>query len=292
MLHEGEFPIDDALVAGLIADQFPQWADLPLSRVQSSGTVNAIYRLGNHMAVRMPRLGEFSAGIERELRWLPVLAPFLPVPIPETVAEGAATDRYPSPWSVLRWIDGENATLANLADPIRAATRLGEFVRAFRGVDIAGAPIANDRGLPLVRRDSPTRAAIEMVADEFAADELNAAWDRALGASPWIGEPVWFHGDLHTGNLLATSGELSAVIDFGGCSVGDPTCDLIAGWWVFAGDSRRAFREAVQADDDSWRRGRGWALSVALIALPYYVDSNPVFAEMARSAIRSVLADR
>jgi len=292
VLHEGEYAIDEALVAGLVSGQIPQWSDLPLVRINSSGTCNAIYRLGDDMAVRLPLLSDFSSAIERENLWLQRFAPLLPLSIPGPLATGNPTDSYPSVWSVLRWIDGETATLENLVDPVDAAIRLGEFVLALRNIGTVGGPTGNYKGLPLGTRDAQTRETIKLVNNEFDSRELTRAWEAALAVAPWSGEPMWFHSDLHSGNLLATNGRLSAVIDFGGASVGDPSCDLIAGWWLFDTESRGSFRETVQADDDSWNRGRGWALSVALIALPYYVDTNPEFAEMARRAIRQVLDDQ
>ena len=291
MLHEGEFTIDEALVRRLISDQFVAWAELPLQRVRSSGTVNVIYRLGSELAIRLPRIPEFSGSVEREARWLPQFAGGLPLEIPEFVAVGAPAADYPSPWSVVRWIEGENATPTTLANPSRAAVELGRFVAALRTVDTRGGPTDSYRARPLAERDIPTRRSIDEMAGELNQDVLIAAWEAALSAPPWRGEPVWFHGDLHSGNLLARDGELVAVIDFGGCCVGEPSSDLIAAWWLFDETSRQVFRETVEVDDDSWSRGRGWALSIALVALPYYVDSNPVFADMARVAIRNVLAD-
>lgn len=290
MLHDGEFTIELELVRDLISDQFPDWAGLPLERVQSSGTVNAIYRLGSELSVRLPRLAEYSESVEREARWLPRFSRELPLGVPELVAVGSPTTEYPSPWSIMRWIDGVNATPATITDMNEAAIRLGRFVRALRTFDIAGGPTDSYRGRPLAERDSITRRSIEEVAGEFRVDALTRAWDAALAVPAWSGTPEWFHGDLHSGNLLAANGQLTAVIDFGACSVGEPSSDLLAAWWLFDGESRRVFRDTVKADEDSWNRGRGWALSVALVAVPYYVESNPVFADMARVAIRNVLA--
>ena len=290
-MHEGEFTIDEQLVHDLIAAQFHAWSHLPLTPVRSSGTVNAIYRLGSELAVRLPRLPEFSASVERETRWLPQFSGGLPLEVPEPVAMGSPTQQYPSPWSIVRWIDGVNATATTLTDMSSAAIRLGRFVRALRTFDTTGGPTDSYRGRPLAQRDSITRRSIKEVADEFNVDALTHAWEAALAVPAWSGIPEWFHGDLHSGNLLARGGKLAAVIDFGICSVGEASSDLIAAWWLFDEESRQVFRDTVQPDDDSWNRGRGWALSVALVAVPYYIDSNTVFADMARAAIRSVLAD-
>ena len=290
-MHPDEFDISEALVRQLLRSQFPQWADLPLRRVPSSGTVNILYRLGPDLMVRLPRIADFGGGPGHEAKWLPFLAPHLPLVIPAHVALGSPIEEYPVPWSIVGWIEGENATgetLDNLSD---AAEALGRFVVALRSVDAADGPIGNYRGHGLLGRDLPTRHAIDQVADEFDRSRLLDVWEEALAVPSWSGPPTWFHGDLHSGNLLASGGALHAVIDFEGCSVGDPSSDLIAAWWLFDRASRDVFRATIEAGDDEWRRGRGWALSVALVALPYYVETNPTFADMARTAILEVLAE-
>ena len=140
-------------------------------------------------------------------------------------------------------------------------------------------------------RDQQTRDAISALADVIDTNEVTAAWDAALGVPAWNGAPVWLHGDLHAGNLLVQHGRLSAVIDFGGLGVGDPACDVMAAWLLLSAENRAVFREMLQVDDATWARGRGWALSFGLIALPYYQTTNPVLAGIARHAINEVLAD-
>ena len=290
-MHDNELAIDEALVAALIADQFPQWSDLPLERLESHGTVNAIYRLGRNMAARLPVLVEYSADILKERHWGSHVAPHLPLATPVQVGMGSPGNGYPSNWSVVKWIDGENATPDNLLDLSEAGGRLGEFVSSLRGIRVPDAPIGSNRGGHLSVQDVETRRAIKAVGAEFEPAELAAVWESALKTPYWVGTPVWFHGDLHAGNLLASGGRLSAVIDLGECGVGDPAVDTMAAWWLFEGESRDAFRRALGVDDNTWNRGRGWALSIALIALPYYIDRNPVLAEMSRTAINQVLGD-
>jgi len=287
--------IDKTLVAGLLAEQFPEWSHLPLAPVESAGTDNAMYRLGDDMAVRLPRVGWATGFIEKEVRWLPKLAPHLPLALPVPIAMGEPGNGYASHWSVVNWLDGENATLDRLADPRQAATRLGEFVFALQRLDTAGGPLSGEqnllRGVPLAVRDPSTRDAIAALGSLFDIGELTTAWDSALRAPTWDGPPVWLHCDLQSGNLLAIDGQLTAVIDFGVMGVGDPACDAMAAWSLFSGESRKAFRAAMNVDDASWKRGRGWALSVAVIALAYYLNTNPVLAAMSRRAIEEVLAD-
>ena len=288
-MHDDELIVDEPLVASLIADQFPLWSHLALERVDSTGTVLAIYRLGSDMAVRLPLLLRYSAELLKEVEWLPRLAPHLPLATPVPLGLGAAGNGYPSPWAVVTWIEGENATPESLVDPYEAAARLGEFLRVLRNLDAEGVQVNDYRGLPLATRDTLTRSAIERVTNEFDSDAVTEAWASALTAPDWADQPAWFHGDLHSGNLLSHRGRLTAVIDFGVCGVGDPAVDAMAGWWLFSDESREVFRRAGQFDDDTWQRGRGWALSIALIALPYYVETNPRFADMSRRAIREVL---
>ncbi len=294
-MHADEVETDVALVRRLLAVQFPQWAGLRLQPVPSAGTDNALYRLGDDMAVRLPRIPWAVGQVEKEQTWLPHLAPHLPLAIPVPLAMGMPAEEYPWNWSVYRWLEGENATLDRLADVREAATALAQFIAALQRIDPAGGPPPGPhnsfRGVPLAMRDAPTRAALADLHGTLDTDAATAAWEAALQTPAWDGPPVWIHGDLQSGNLLAVRGRLRAVIDFGCLGVGDPACDLIVVWNLLSAETRNVFRAALQVDDATWARGRGWALSVGLIALPYYRDSNPVLAEINRCAIAEVLAD-
>jgi aminoglycoside phosphotransferase (APT) family kinase protein len=292
-MHADELDIDVPLVRRLLAAQLPEWAALPVERVSSAGTVNAIFRLGDDMAVRLPRVERWAGGLEKELRWLPELAPQLPLAVPEPLAKGSPGQGYPWPWAVFRWLEGETWSVDRVGDLPAAAAELAQFVSALQRIDIGGRPsgLRGGRGVPLAERDLEMRAAIEASRGLLDTDAVTAAWDAALEVPVWDGPPVWVHGDLLPGNVLVARGRLSAVIDWGSLSVGDPACELMAGWTLFAGESRDVFRAAVSADDATWARARGWALSVAVIALPYYQDTNPVFAANARLWIAEVLAD-
>lgn len=294
-MHADEVETDVSLVGRLLAAQFPQWADLPIEPVPSAGTDNALYRLGDDMAVRLPRIHWAVGQVEKECQWLPKLAPHLPLAIPVPLAKGTPAEGYPWDWSVYRWLEGENATLDRIADPTQAATDLARFVAALQRIDPTGGPPSGPhnffRGVPLAMRDAPTRDALASLRGTMDTDAATAAWEAALRAPVWHGPPVWVHGDLQSGNLLAVQGRLSAVIDFGGLGVGDPACDLIVAWNLFSAETRAVFRATLSVDEATWARGRGWALSVGLIALPYYRDTNPVLADIARHAIEEVLAD-
>ncbi len=288
--------VDEALLRRLLSGQFPQWADRGLRRVESSGTDNAIFQLGDDLAVRLPRV-EWAAGQpEKEHRWLSSLAPWLPLPVPVPLALGKAAEGYPWPWSVCPWLKGEAVSLDRIDDEGRLAGDLAGFLAALHRTDAAGGPSPGAhnfyRGVALARRDSRTRAAIAAIAGLLDADALTAGWEAALAAPPWEGPGVWIHGDLQAGNLLCVQGRLSSVIDFGGLGVGDPACDLIVAWNLLTAQGRAVFRSALEVDDATWARGRGWALSTALIALPFYLESNSAVARNARRTIDEVLAEQ
>lgn len=291
-MHAGEVPTDPALLRRLLAAQFPQWVELPVGPVESSGTDHDIYRLGEHLAARLPRIGWAAGQAVKEAAWLPRLAPSLPLAVPAPVGLGRPQDGYPFPWSVQQWLPGEPAhgTLQDLGE---AAAALAGFVRALGGAETAGAPEREPggRGGPLAEQDEGVRRAVAELGDRVDGDAVLRSWHESLAAPGWAGPDVWVHGDLLPGNLLVRSGRLSAVIDFGGLGVGDPSCDLLPAWNLFDGDSRRVFLAAVGADEAARLRGRGWALSQAVIALPYYWDTNPGIVGQAMHALGEVLAD-
>ncbi|WP_308168741.1 aminoglycoside phosphotransferase family protein [Nonomuraea sp. NEAU-A123] len=273
-MSSDDISIDEALVRRLLAAQFPQWADLPVSPVPVSGMDNATFRLGEDLSVRLPRYPRWVGQVEREHRWLPRLAPHLPLPVSEPLAMGTPDEGYPFPWSVYRWLPGETATTEGLADPVRTATELAEFVVALWKIDATGGPGPEwsnaFRGVPMGdERDSiavearvrPKIAALRGMIDIGA---VTAVWEDALAAPAWDGPPVWVHGDLAQGNLLAVDGRLSAVIDFGTLAVGDPACDLLPAWTFLPAEARGAFRAALGVDDATWARGRGWGLASSL----------------------------
>ncbi|GGM07578.1 phosphotransferase [Streptomyces fumigatiscleroticus] len=290
-MHADELEIDAPLVRRLVAGQFPRWAGLPVRRLQSSGTENAMFRLGADKVVRLPRLPRAVADIEHERRWLPRLGPHLPCAAPEPLAPGGPGEGFPWPWSVYRWLDGHNPVAGSLSRPEPLARDLAGFVRALRAVDPVGGPPGH-RGVPLVTRDAPTREAIAQLDGAVDTEAVTVLWEEALRAPVRSGPPAWAHGDLSPGNVLVDGGgRLSAVIDFATAGVGDPAVDLIVAWNLLPAAVRGMFREAVGADEAEWARGRGWALSIALIALPYYERTNPPLAANSRHVIGQILAE-
>jgi aminoglycoside phosphotransferase (APT) family kinase protein len=291
-MHADEVETDVSLVRRLLAVQFPQWAELPIKPVESCGTDHDIYRVGDRLSVRLPRIVWATGQAAKEAEWLPRLAPRLPLALPVQVTRGQAGEDYPFEWSVYEWLPGENAN-GTIDDLRRAAIDLAAFVRALRAIETTGAPARRrgGRGAPLAEIDVTFRNAVERLDERFDKDATLRSWQASLDAPNWDDEEVWVHGDLLPGNLLVVDGRLSAVIDWGGLAVGDPACDLQPAWNVFAGESRDVYRAELAVDDAAWLRGRGWALLQAVIALPYYWHTNPAMVRQASHALAEVLGD-
>ena len=286
-MHADELEIDVALVRRLLAEQFPEWTSLPLRRVEPDGTVNAIFRLGDDLALRLPRRAGPTTPGGKELDWLPRLAPLLPLEIPVPVAQGRPSGDYPWFWAVHTWIDGEIAPVEAI-DAIAAARDLAGFVAALQQVDPTDAP--RGRGIPLAERDVEMRHWFDAFQGEPAVHD---EWARALAAPPWDGPPVWHHGDLDVRNWLVRGGRIRAVIDWGSMGVGDPACDVMVAWKLHSREARDAFREALPTDDATWERARGWALSQSVAALAYYTPANnPTLYREAQSWLDLVLSER
>lgn len=296
-MHADEVQIAAGLVQRLLAGQFPQWAELPLERVESAGTDNAIFRLGDDLAVRLPRIAWATGQVNKEWEWLPRLQPHVPLAIPVPIARGMPAEGYPWRWSVNPWIQGENATPDRIDLP-QAALDLAAFVTAMQGIDGSGGPVAGThnfgRGIPLAGRDESVRRAVTGIIDLDIDIDTNLAleiWEDALHQPAWDGDPVWLHGDIQSGNLLAVNGRITTIIDFGCLGTGDPAADLTVSWNLLDAGSRAMFREAISVDDATWLRGRGWALSLALGTFPYYHATNPTLTSIAWHSIEQVLAD-
>lgn len=287
-------PIDAALVRRLVAAQFPEWAGLPVTRVEPGGWDNRTFRLGAEMLVRLPSAEGYAAAVAREQRWLPALAPHLPLPIPVPLASGRPGEGYPWPWSVYRWLDGTDAATAPVTDLTTLSTELAAFLRALQAVDPTGGPAPGAhnwyRGAPLAHYDGETRRALQMLGDAVDGRAVTAAWNTALSAT-WQRPPRWFHGDVAVGNLLVRGGRLAGVIDFGTSGVGDPACDLVIAWTLFDGESRAAFRAGLDLDDGTWARARGWALWKALIVRAGLTTTNAAESQHPDAVIHAVLAD-
>ena len=291
-MHEGQVETSPDLVTRLLAAQFPEWLSPEITLVQSFGTDHDIYRVGDDLCVRLPTIEWATAQAEKERMWLPRLADRLPLSVPGQLGIGVPAEGYPFRWSVCEWIPGSDASRGRV-DLDRLARDLATFVTALRKIDTAGAPLrpAGARGCPLSEIDDAVRRSMAALRGPRAMDEIGSLWDESLGAAAWDGPDVWVHGDLLAGNLIVQGGRLHAVIDWGTLNVGDPACDLLAAWNVFSGSSRAIYLEALSVDDDTRLRGRGWAIYQAVMALPYYRETNPGMVRQATHALEEVIAD-
>jgi aminoglycoside phosphotransferase (APT) family kinase protein len=286
--------IDSALVRRLVANQFPHWAGLPIRAVENGGWCNRVFHLGEDMIVRLPRHIAYIAQVEKEHRWLPILQPRLPLPIPTPLAMGQPAEGYSWVWSIYRWLAGETAAPERIADMRDFAASLGSFLTAMHNIDSTGGPPAGPhsfyRGGALATYDAQTQEALAILKGKIDIAAARRVWEAAL-ATTWTAAPVWIHGDVSVGNLLVRDGRLHAVIDFGNMAVGDPACDLAMAWTLFENKSRDAFRAALPLDVDTWARGRGWVLWKALILAAGLSTSNAYEAAHPWRVIDEVLGD-
>ncbi|HKD97287.1 MAG TPA: aminoglycoside phosphotransferase family protein [Micromonosporaceae bacterium] len=267
---------------------------MPVTPVANGGWDNWTFHLGSEMSVRMPSAAEYALAVEKEHRWLPALAPRLPLPVSTPIAKGEPGEGYPFPWSIYAWLDGEPARADRIADPVRFAVDLAEFLSALRRVDPADGPRPGThnwyRGGTLRTYAGEVREALTGLAGYVDVDLVTEIWRDALDAA-WGGTEMWFHGDVAQGNLLLADGQLAAVIDFGTCGVGDPACDLAIAWTLLTVEGRRAFRETLAVDDAAWSRGRGWALWKTLATCAGSLDDSDEEAEAARRVLDGIIAD-
>lgn len=281
------------LVRRLLADQHPDLAHLPVT-VLANGWDNFLCRLGEDLIVRLPRRVLAVELVLHEQRWLPMLAPLLPLPVPAPVRIGRASPDYPWPWSIVPFLRGHPAAVRSPADWPAAAIRLGRFLGALHIPADREAPANPYRGVPLSQRTAATRDRMRKLGDLIDSREAASIWAEAIAAAPWDGPAVWLHGDLHAANILVHRGRLSAVIDFGDITSGDPAADLAVGWMMLPADCHDAFLAAYSGQGgqlisaDTWRRARGWGLGLALAMLVNSAD-NRLMAETAQRALRAVL---
>jgi aminoglycoside phosphotransferase (APT) family kinase protein len=266
-MHVDELSIDEGLVRRLLHEQFPEWQSMPLRRVEPSGTDHAIFRLGGKLSVRLPRRNGPTQPGGPEWDWLPTLAPQLPVEIPLPVAQGCPTGDYPWFWGIYTWVEGETLPVEDI-DAVPAARDLAAVISALRRLSPVGAP--QGRGISFAERDLQVRERLV----SFGDSSVIAQWERALAAPAWTGPPVWHHGDLDARNWLVSHGRISGVIDWGCMGVGDPACDVMVAWKLHSITARDAFRDALETDDATWERARGWVVSQAVMALTYYTPAN------------------
>ena len=293
-MHADEFDTSPGLARSLIEQQFPHLAHLPVRKLVSAGTENTIFRLGDSLAIRMPRVPGAAKQAEREAVWLPLLASHLSLAIPEPVGLGRPTQEFPRHWAICRWLNGDNAFVSPATNLTESARVLARFVRSLHRAPVEGHPsliATSGRGVDLIHRDFATRDAIKACEGLADTAALTTLWDEALDAPEWSGKPVWLHGDIHVGNLLTEEGRITGIVDWGCLGLGDPAADLTIAWSMLDRESRAIFRSELDIDDATWIRGRAWAISVAVIALPYYVETNPLLVAISRHSIEEAVAD-
>jgi aminoglycoside phosphotransferase (APT) family kinase protein len=278
-MHADEVDVDESLVRRLLASQMPDLADRPLRIVEPWGTDNGVWRLGDDLVVRLPRITWAAGQVDREARWLPVLAAHVPVAVPEPVAVGEPAEGYPYRWAVHKWIPGDGAALDRIDDPVRFALDLADVVRALQAIATDDAPPAHSRARPLQDYDTATRRVIQGASHLIDADAALVIWQEALDARPYDGPLVWVQGDFD-GNCLVRDGRLCGVVDWGSACAGDPAVDVMVVWsTLFTDESRAAFVDALDIDDDTLARSRGATVNQACAALPYYLHTYPLIVE-------------
>jgi aminoglycoside phosphotransferase (APT) family kinase protein len=290
-MHEDEVLVDDGTVRSLVNDQFPHWADKGLLRIADSGTDNAIYRLGDDLGIRLPRIQWAEAQIEKECRWLPKLAAHLPTAVPVPLAEGHPGCGYPFPWLVYPWLEGTSLDRAAFDNWDVIAEDVAEFVLALEQLPTEDGPPPTRRGTPMAQFDEAVQWGISRLDGVIDVDRARLVWRSALEAGEWPGDPVWVHGDLLPGNILIGKSRLSGIIDWSGAGVGDPACEAMLAWSL-PSDARRIYRRALGFDDATWARARGWVVEQTVFYIPYYAKSLPFAVDQAvRRLSEALVAD-
>ncbi len=299
--HDTEVPvaaevdIDVELARRLVGAQMPEYRDLPVRRVSSIGTDNAVFRLGDDLAIRMPLRQDTVGGLLKEVRWLPAIAPHLSLSVPQVVSLGEPDERYPLPWAVVRWLEGEDALSGRFDSMGDTARALGRFVNELQHIDMSDAPPPGSegfvRGLPIDGRDAAFRAGLAQCRDHLDVRRVGRVWDLALSAPGWDGTPVWLHADLLPGNLLVRDGRLAGILDFGAMATGDPAYDVTPAWHLFDHGTRSLFLDTLGVAEATWHRARGLVIAGGVIGLSYYLGSNPFMVAAALSGIQAVLDD-
>jgi len=285
-----ETEITVELVRSLLADQRPDLADREVV-LAASGWDNLSFRLGTDLAARFPRRSLAAGLIVNEAHWLPILADRLPLPVPTPFFLGRPGRGYPWRWSIVPWLAGRPAAGVDTLDLAACASALGGFLRALHVAVPPHAPENPYRGGPLRQRRDATVERIDRLAALIDPDAAKRRWGQACAAPEHEGPPLWIHGDLHPNNLLVSEGRITAVIDFGDLTGGDPATDLAVAWMLFPSELRPLFVDAYGgADEATWERGAGWALSLATAYLAFSAD-NPVMGEVGKVTLERVLGE-
>jgi aminoglycoside phosphotransferase (APT) family kinase protein len=287
-MHADEVPVDEELVGSLLRSQCPELAGLPMQRVVPWGTDHAVFRLGEELVVRLPRIGWANGQPAFEARWLPFLAPHLPVLLPEPVLLGQPSAGYPFEWAVHRWVHGEPAGPSTIGDPVAFALELADVVRPLQRVPLDDSPPATNRARPLQDYEQEALGFIAYAGDLIDAEAARTVWAEAVAVRPHAGPPVWVQGDLE-GNCIVDGGTLVGIVDWGSACAGDPAVDVQVVWSpLFTDASRTAFLDALGVDQDTLARSRGAAVHQACAALRYYQHTYPLIVERSRHKLEAI----
>lgn len=289
-LHKNEVEINKELAENLIEIQCPRYFHEAISQLTLSGTENVMFTLGEDKLIRLPRIEEAVHSLEKESKWLPALGGNLNISIPKVIFNGKPSNSYPFPWLIISKLEGKDVSSENPLDDNSACEDLAQFILNLRSIPAKDGP-ACSRGMSLSYRDKAVRKSILLLEEEYDTKLLTNLWESSLSVSEWRKEPFWLHGDIHRGNILVKSGKISAILDFGLCGIGDPSCDLMAAWTLLNTKARRKFFSLLNADSDSIKKARGWALSMGILGYPYYRETNPSFALLAKDAMDEIIKD-
>ncbi|HEY9563308.1 MAG TPA: aminoglycoside phosphotransferase family protein [Nocardioides sp.] len=290
---------DPQAVTRLLREQVPHLADMPVRASSASGSSNWVFRLGDTLAIRLPRSDDYVADLVNEVRWLPRLAPNLPVAVPDVVAIGQPSGAFARPWAVVSWVPGDLPLALDGSQQALLAESLGTFLQSLHAVDTADVPAEPEHwgyrcGEPVTETIDrwADRAAAEL-ADLFNPASVREAWQRLRDVPVASGAACWVHTDLSEENLLAhRDGRLAGVIDFGGVGVGDRSVDLLYAWSIFDAPAREILRAAARADDATWTRARAWAfVGPGLLTIANYRHTMPSRAERLTSMVETIAAE-
>lgn len=294
-IHADELPVDEGVVAALVGAQFPQWADRPVRRLPVDGTVNAIFRIGDDLAARLPLqpgdLDAVRAALSAEADAMRALGAAIPFPVPTPVAIGAPTDAYPLPWSVQTWLPGTVASPDALAHSESFATDVVRLIGSMRAADARGRVFDREgRGGDLTRSDEWIAECLRRSDGLLPVERLARYWER-LRTLPAVGPDVMSHGDLIPGNLLVHDEGVVGVLDGGAFGPADPALDLIAAWHLFDGQRRQRIRRELGSSDLEWLRGAAWAFEQSMGLVWYYRESLPGMSALGRSTLGRLIDD-
>jgi aminoglycoside phosphotransferase (APT) family kinase protein len=293
-MHPGQLAVSEPIVRALVDSQFPRWRDLPVRPVATEGTVNAIFRIGDHLAARFPLQPRDP---DHVLRWLTdeadaarELVGRTRFPVPEPVALGEPGHGYPLPWSVQTWLAGVTATDADPGESEGFAADLAEFIAGVRSIDTRGRTFSGEgRGGDLKRHDAWLETCFLESEKLLDVPRLRLLWAR-FRELPREAPDVMNHGDLTPGNVLVHDGRLAGVLDVGGLGPADPALDLVSAWNLLEAGPRQVLRDALGCGDLDWERGRALAFQQAMGLVWYYVDTNPTMSRMGRVTLDRILA--